>query len=313
MMTTAPAAMPPPLHNNEIEQKILKRSIFCCLFIASAGIVLGIVGGSMSIIFDGMFSALYAGMCCLSLLVSRLLEQPHSRRFQYGFWHVEPLVLAFNGSLLVLLCLYAFVNAVKGIADGGRELELGWSIVYVVTVSILCFTLYFKQRRLNRQIKSELIALDNKSWLMSACISSALLVAFIISWLMEGTRYEYLNVYADPFALTLLTLVLITVPIKTVKAAVSEILQMTPDSLDSKVKAIMAQLTLEYDFLDYSHYATRIGRGLFIEIHIMIPASMENSGVHKFDKIRDQIADAIGEDSPHRWLTISFTHNAKWL
>ncbi|TQI79638.1 cation diffusion facilitator family transporter [Serratia fonticola] len=312
-MKTASAPISQPASSTEIEQTILRRSIFCTLFIASAGIVFGIACGSMSIVFDGMFSALDAGMCSLSMLVSRLLGQPHSRRFQYGFWHVEPLVLAFNGSLLTLLCLYAFVNAVKGIIDGGRELELGWAIVYAVTVSVFCFTLYVKQSRLNRQVKSELIALDNKSWLMSACISSALLVAFLLSWLLEGTRYEHFIVYADPLALALLTLVLIPVPIKTVKAAISEVLQMTPDSLDARVEAIMAQLTLEYGFLDYSNYATRVGRGLFIEIHIVIPASMENSGVRKFDRIRDQIAEAIGEDSPHRWLTISFTHNPKWL
>ncbi|WP_431225615.1 cation diffusion facilitator family transporter [Serratia sp. L9] len=312
-MATASANIQQQLQSTELEQRILKRSILCTLFIAGAGIVFGILCGSMSIVFDGMFSALDAGMCSLSLLVSRLLGQPHSRRFQYGFWHVEPLVLAFNGSLLVLLCLYAFVNAVKGIFDGGRELELGWAIVYAITVSIFCFTLYFKQRRFNQRIKSELIALDTKSWLMSACISSALLLAFVLSWLMEGTRYEYLNVYTDPFALAVLTLALIPVPIKTVMAAVREVLQMTPDNLDCKMESIMAQLTLEYGFLDYSNYATRIGRGLFIEIHIVIPESMENSGVTKFDKIRDKIADAIGEDGPHRWLTISFTHNPKWL
>lgn len=312
-MTTVSAHTLQKLQSTEVEQKILKRSILCTLLIASAGIVFGILCGSMSIVFDGMFSALDAGMCSLSLLVSRLLGQPQSRRFQYGFWHVEPLVLAFNGSLLVFLCLYAFVNAVKGIVDGGRELELGWAIIYAISVSTFCFILYFKQRRLNKKIKSELIALDTKSWLMSACISSALLLAFILSWFMEGTRYEYLNTYTDPFVLAVLTLALIPVPIKTVKAAVREILQMTPEKLDCKIESIMAQLTLEYDFLDYSNYATRIGRGLFIEIHIVIPESMENSGVSKLDKIRDKIADAIGEDTPHRWLTISFTHDPKWL
>lgn len=299
--------------NTLLEQQILKRSIFCTLIIASMGILFGILCGSMSIIFDGMFSAIDAGMCSLSLLVSRLLGQPHSRRFQYGFWHVEPLVLAFNGSLLVLLCLYAFVNAVKGIVEGGRELELGWAIVYAVAVSVFCFTLYLRQRRMNKTVQSELIALDTKSWLMSACISSALLVAFILSWAMEGTRYEHLIVYTDPFVLALLTLVLIPVPIKTVIAAVQEVLQMTPDALDSKIEALMERLTLQYGFLDYSNYATRMGRGLFVEIHIIVPPEMDKIGVLALDKIRDEISQGIGELGPHRWLTIAFTHDNKWL
>ena len=60
-------------------------------------------------------------------------------------------------------------------------------------------------------------------------------------------------------------------------------------------------------------YATRIGRGLFVEIHVVIPPEMENSGVSYFDKIREEISHAIGEPGPHRWLTISFTRNSKWL
>jgi predicted Co/Zn/Cd cation transporter (cation efflux family) len=301
------------LNNTSIEQKILKRSIYCTLIIAATGILFGLLCGSMSIVFDGMFSALDAGMCSLSLFVSRLLSQPLSRRFQYGFLHVEPLVLAFNGSLLTLLCMYAFINAVKGIFDGGRELDLGWALLYAVTVSVFCFFFYLKQRKINKKIRSGLIALDTKSWLMSACISSALLVAFFIYWLLEGTKYEYFNAYTDPVALAILTLLLIPVPMKTVISAGREILQITPLKLDCKLESIMAQLTLEYGFLDYSNYATRVGRGLFIEIHIVIPECMENIGVKKFDLIRERIANAIGEEGPHRWLTISFTRNSRWL
>lgn len=312
-MNTTREKIQAELQSTSIEQKILKRSIYCTLIIAASGILFGLLCGSMSIVFDGMFSALDAGMCSLSLLVSRLLSQPLSRRFQYGFLHVEPLVLAFNGSLLTLLCLYAFVNAIKGIFDGGRELDLGWALLYAISVSIFCFILYFKQRRVNKKIKSGLIALDTKSWLMSACISSALLVAFCLYWLLDGTKYEYLNAYTDPVALAILTLILIPIPLKTVISAGKEVLQITPESLDCKMESIMTQLTLEYGFLDYSNYATRVGRGLFIEIHIIIPENMENSGVTKFDSIRERIADAIGEEGPHRWLTISFTRNPRWL
>lgn len=86
-----PAPMPETI---PLESQVLKRSMFCTLLIASLGIVFGLLSGSVSIVFDGMFSALDAAMCSLSLFVSRLLMQPQSRRFQHGFWHIEPLVLA---------------------------------------------------------------------------------------------------------------------------------------------------------------------------------------------------------------------------
>src|SRR3954467_4183049 len=68
-----------------------------------------------------------------------------------GTRHIEPLVPASNGSLLAVLCFYAFVSAVKGIRDGGHGLELGWGMFYAVVVSIFCFFTFFMfsgQRRL---------------------------------------------------------------------------------------------------------------------------------------------------------------------
>lgn len=67
MITTTPPEHY-ALHSTEIEQKVFKCSILCTFFIASAGIVVGLVCGSISIIFDGMFSILDAGMCSLSFI-----------------------------------------------------------------------------------------------------------------------------------------------------------------------------------------------------------------------------------------------------
>lgn len=301
------------MQSRSLEQQILKRSLLCTVLIASLGIGFGVLSSSLSIIFDGMFSAVDAAMCSLALLVTRLLGQQASRRFQRGFWHIEPLVLAFNGSLLAVLCFYAFINAVKGLLEGGRELEFGWAIVYALIVSVICFIMFFNQRRINRSIESELIALDTKSWFMSASISSALLIAFFTAWLLEGTRFDYLTPFIDPGVLALLTLILIPVPIGTVVSAIKEVLLITPDDLDETLRTLMQTLTQEYGFEEYSHYATRVGRGLFVEVHIVVPESMEQAGITQLDLIRDRISNTIGESGPDRWLTVAFTRNNRWL
>ena len=50
--------------------------------------------------------------------------------------------------------------------------------------------MFFYERRLNRRIGSDFVRLDAQSWLMSAAISSALLVAFAAAMAMQGTRFE---------------------------------------------------------------------------------------------------------------------------
>ncbi|CZR33645.1 Uncharacterised protein [Legionella pneumophila] len=37
------------------------------------------------------------------------------------------------------------------------------------------------------------------------------------------------------------------------------------------------------------------------------------SSIETLDKIRNEIALAIGENTPQRWLTIAFTANENWI
>lgn len=114
--------------HSETEQKILKRSIAITVGVASSGIFFGLLSGSLSIVFDGLFSVIDVAILMLALAVARLVQHEGDRRFQHGYWHIEPMALVFNGTVLMFLCLYAFINAVDSFLAGGRELQLDWAI-----------------------------------------------------------------------------------------------------------------------------------------------------------------------------------------
>jgi cation diffusion facilitator family transporter len=296
------------------EQRILKLSIGVTVFVALAGVLFGLLSGSLSIVFDGMFSAIDAAMSGLALFVARLVgREPNNRRFQFGYWHIEPMVLAFNGGTLMLLCFYAFVNAVGSFLAGGRQLAFDWALAYAVIVCAVCFGMLFYERRANRRIGSDFVRLDAQSWLMSAAITSALLVAFAIAWSLEGTPYAHLTPYADPLVLAMLTIVLMFVPIRTVRKALREILLITPPELDAHVRRIMDAVVADYGFKTYTSYVAKVGRAQFIEIHIAVPVDRRIDNVATADAIRREIAEAIGGEGPHRWLTIDFTADPRWL
>lgn len=296
-----------------LEQQVFKHSIFVTTLVALTGIIFGILSGAMSIIFDGVFSAIDASMSILSLVVVRLLTRPGSRRFQHGFWHIEPMVLTLNGCVLVLLCFYAFINAVTSLLAGGRELAFDWAIVYSVIVCLVCYGMFFYERRANKRVGSELLMLDIQSWLMSGTITLALLLAFVTGWLLQDTRYDYLTPYVDPAILAVLTLILIPMPLKTVGRALREVLLITPADLDARISDVMEQFSREYQFEDYSYYAVYIGRGLFVEIHVVLPERLKDASVDALDALREKISNAIGEEGKHRWFTLSFTRDKRWI
>jgi cation diffusion facilitator family transporter len=296
------------------EQRTLRLSIGVTVIVALFGVVFGLLSGSLSIVFDGVFAAIDAAMSGLALLVARLVgREGVNRQFQFGYWHLEPMVLAFNGGMLMLLCFYAFLNAVDGFLAGGRQLDFDWAIAYAVTVCAVCVGMYFYERGVNRRIGSDFVRLDTQSWLMSAAITSALLVAFAIAWSLGGTRFAALTPYADPAVLALLTLCLVLVPIRTVRKALREILLITPPELDRHVRSVMDTIVARHGFTTYTSYVAKVGRAQFIEIHIAVPAGMRLDNVAAADTIRREIADALGGEGPQRWLTIDFTADPKWL
>jgi len=223
------------------------------------------------------------------------------------------MVLAFNGGTLMLLCFYAFLNAVDSFLAGGRHLDFDWAIAYAVIVCVVCFGMFFYEFRANRRIGSDFVRLDAQSWLMSAAITSALLVAFAIAWSLRGTPWHDLTPYADPVVLALLTMVVVFVPIRTVRKALQEILLITPPELDAHVRRVMDEVIARHGFKTYTSYVAKVGRAQFIEIHVAVPAGMRLDNVATVDAIRREIAEAIGGEGPQRWLTIDFTADPRWL
>ena len=299
--------------HSETEQNILKRSIAITVVFASSGILLGLLSGSQSIVFDGLFSVIDTLVLMLALTAARLVQREGDRQFQHGYWHIEPMVLAFNGSVLMFLCLYAFINAVGSFLAGGRELELDWAIGYAAAASILTFGMYLYERQENRRVRSELLRLDAQSWLMSALISTALLAAFLLAWAIKGTRFAPFAPYVDPAILALLTAYLITVPIKTVRQALSEILLITPPALDQQVRSVMDDLIKRHGFRTYTSYVAKVGRAYFIEIHIVAPEDFEIGPIATLDGIRREISAAISEQGTYQWLTVAFTADERWI
>lgn len=294
------------------EAQVLRRSIAATLLVSALGIGFGLVSGAQSIIFDGVFSVLDAALSLLSLMVTRLVVREDSRRFQHGFWHIEPMVIAVNGGITLLLCGYAFVTAATDLLAGGRPLAFGWAAGYAVVVAAMGFAMFAYGRRANRQIGSDLLALDARGWLLSALITSALLVAFVAGAILDGTPYAWLTPYVDPAVLMVLTLCLLPVPARIVWRAATEIFLITPDTLDARVRRVMDEVVARHGFTTYSSYAAKVGRGRFIEIHVVVPSDHPGTTAW-FDEIRREIGDALGGAGPHRWLTIVFTTDPAWI
>jgi predicted Co/Zn/Cd cation transporter (cation efflux family) len=304
-----------------LEQRLLLTSVAATLCVSGLGFLFGLLTGSFSILFDGVYALIDATMGALALLVARLIlrdalkhdeEAPGRVRYQYGFWHLEPMVLALNATMLTLAAGYALVSSVMLIFEGGTELNFDAAILYTVIVIGICFAMAARQRRQNLRLGSGFVALDAKGWLMSGAITLALLVGFAIGRALEGTSLAWVQPYVDPVILALVCLVVIPMPFADLREAVAGILRVAPEDLDQHVLTVAAAARERHGFADSYTYVAQVGRATLIEIHFITPPGWPLSSVAQLDAIRQEVGDAIGDEGPNRWLTISFTEDPAW-
>ncbi|MBR2655755.1 MAG: cation transporter [Loktanella sp.] len=298
------------------EETILKRSLVAIMMVACLGIAFGIVSGSFAILFDGVFSLVDAAMTILSLIVSRLIaratvadglpERLH-RQFSTGFWHLEPLVLLLNATILLAVTTYAIFSAVMSLFAGGRSMDFGPAMVYAAVVVIISIVMGWYEHRANRQIKSDFVRMDVHGWVMAGGVTLSLLIAFAIGFALDGTGYAWLQPYVDPLVLLLVGLALLPIPIGTLRKAAAEVLQITPDDLLSEVERVAETVTTEQSFSGHRAYVARAGRGTQIELYFIVPKDQPPRALEEWDALRDRIGTAISGDPRHRWLTIAFT------
>lgn len=303
------------------EEGVLRLSIAVTLFVTLLGVFFGLLAASLTILFDAVYELLDVVMTGMALLVARLIAMSTSggtmnkrlaERFSMGFWHLEPIVLGVNGLLLMGAAVYGLVNAVDGLLNGGRGLAFEYALIFAGISLVIELGAAAFVKMANRRIGSEFLALDAKSWLMSAGVTVAYLLAFGFGALAQGSRFEWLIPYIDPAALGLVCLAMLPVPVGTIRRALADILLVTPPDLKQQVDAVAQASVRRYGFESYRSYVARVGRGKQIELYFLVPGKWPAKTLEEWDRIRDEISDAIGDDTPNRWLAIVFTTDPEW-
>lgn len=301
------------MKTSRLEQRLITYSTLMMSIVAIGGLGFGVFSGSHSILFDGYFSVIAVAIKLLMFIIVRLVERQTSDRFQFGFWHLEPMVLVLEGAFIFVIAVYALVNGVIGIVGGGHPVEFGAASVYAVLFTVLNGSFFFYVRNRNKTLKSRLIQYDNVSWLVDAMLSAGLMVSFLLAWWLQHTQWAWLSVYVDPLLLVLLAVAMFPMALEIMMPSFREVLGMAPEPLDARVQEKVSAIVKRYGFIGYETYVEQHGRGRFIEIHILVPDDYRVESLTTLDVIRQELADALGKPSPHRWLTISFTCDEKWM
>lgn len=165
------------------EQRVLKVSMLSALVLAIFGVGFGVWAKSLAVVFDGFVCLVSVGLGAFSVVTSRYIYKDDDEIFQFGYVRFEPMVNLFKSLVLVLVCVYAFINAVSSLFSGGYEVEFGGVAVYSGFALVFCFVLFIYTRQACRALESDLIRVDNTEWKIDCALYAGAIAAFGLVYL----------------------------------------------------------------------------------------------------------------------------------
>ena len=302
-----------PKVQSQEEQFVLRMSLFCAVVLAIFGIAYGLYISSRAIVLDGFVSFLSVVLILLSVITSKYIFQEDDDVFQYGYARFEPMVNVFKSLILLLVCVYAVINGIHGILDGGYRVEFGGAMLFSFVSMILCIAIWLYTNRSGKRLGSPLIQVDSLEWLVDSVLYLGGFVAFGAIYFLDPDNSSEWALYVDSVLVVVLACILAVMPLKVFVANLGDLAMRAPPEMDDKVDALLENIANEYRFSDYDTHIAKSGRFYMIEVNILMDKNFSIQTIDQIDEIRTKIEQGLEIPSYKIWLSVSFTKNPKWL
>ena len=295
------------------ERNVLKLSAFACLGIGSFGLAFAAITNSEAILLDGTFNLAYFAMGLFTLKVLTLIERGDDERFPYGYGFFEPLVNGVKGTLVLGVSVMALFSAVEALFSGGREIAMGWAVLYGAVASTAGWTLALVTKRAKDRISSPLVHADAVNWIVNALVSTSVLAAFVLVFVLDRMGEKALVPYMDPLVVTLVVLLSIGVPVRMAWGSLMGLLNRAAEA--PAVATTRAAVEQGLAGLPIGRIAIRVikpGRTHMVAVHVQLEAGA-SPAMRELDAARHRIGEALLARDPNVILDVIFTEDPHWF
>jgi len=297
-----------------LEQRTLVLSLAAVAGVALLSLAWGVAIESDVVILNGVFSLVSLIGSVLYLTAARLVTRPADRRFQYGYAHVEPLASGANGLLVLVICIYAFINGIEGLRAGGDAVSPAGVVWFGVLSGAICVAVGSYEWAMARRTGSQLLRNDAREWLIDAAFSLVTLVGFAVLWWLEEPWRTWWARHADSALVALLALLFMPIPLGVLGQTLRELLHMADADRDlaARVEAVLREVAAEHDVASHTTHVAKVGRSSFIEVNIVAGPRFALQTVAQQDGLRERIWRSLGLAPNRAWLSIIVTANPRW-
>ena len=276
------------------ERRALMLSAFGALVMAALGFGFALLTHSEALMLDGLFSLLGFVMTLGAIRISSLVYEPGNMQFQFGFASFEPLFNLVKGLVIIFISILAAYSSIIAIQSGGREIEIGWALVYAGIVTVCSIIITILLVRAARATSSPLLLVDAKNWMIDGVITAAVLLGFLVIYFVQDTQWSWVVPYADPMVVLVLVLISLPVPFLIIKSSLKDLLLGAPDlELQTSLRDKLLPGLAEHGYVNGGTRLAKTGRMIYLYVFVLLDEAQTDPGVAQQDALRQHLTRTL--------------------
>lgn len=283
---------------------------FC---LALLGIGFSLYVNSDSVLLDAFFNVISFVMSLGTLWIAWLLHQPENRWFQFGYVGFVPLTNIIKALLVSIVSLFAVLDAVQAILEGGRQANSTLAILYAIIAAASCLGVAVYQFQANKTVNSPLIRVDAMNWLINGLISLSVGLTFGLVLLIKDTAWAGFIPYADPSLVIVLVVVSFPIPAQTIVASIHQLLLGAPrPESQAELRVLLSPVVETLPYEKVWLRAAQVGDMVYLHFYWLIDPLRGDLQVAEQDKIRQEIKKIGSQAWPGLEVDIVFTQDSDY-
>ncbi len=282
-----------------------------CLSLLGIGFSLYV--NSDSVLLDAFFNVISFVMSLGTLWIAWLLHQPENRWFQFGYVGFVPLTNVIKGLLVTLVSLFAGIDSVQAILDGGRDANSTLVILYAIIAATSCLIVAVYQFQVNKKVNSPLVRVDAVNWLVNGLISLSVGLTFGLVLVIKDTAWAGFIPYADPTLVIILVVFSFPIPAKTIVTSIHQLLLGAPHpETQAQFRLLLSPVVETLPYKKVWLRSAQVGDMVYLHFYWLIDLTSGSFPVAEQDQIRQQIKTMGNQTWPGLEVDIIFTQDSDY-
>lgn len=276
------------------EKSAMTISLYGNLFFVIVELVMAIYTGSQAVLLDAVYDGVEFLMLLPSIFLIPLLYQPSNEKHPFGYMQVETIFVVLKGLTMTAVTIGLIFNNINIMLHGGHMLSFQTVAYFELFACVLGIVVSIYLRRKNKILNSPLVTVELEGWQIDSVISLGMTVAFLLPVLVPFSWFQPIVPYLDQIITIVLSLFMITVPIKTVILGVRDLILMPPEEeIVHEIKETVEPIISEYRCSKLYYDIVKTGRKLWISVYITLEKDVIS--LTRFKMVQNLCIDALAQ------------------